>query len=150
MTAAKLVIGYGNTLRGDDGIGPRVAAALEAAGLPGVTCLATHQLTPELAEPLARARVAIFVDAYAADADGTVQVQALTPHAEPGVLGHTGDPGALLAMARALYGASPAAWWVMVPGVNFGVGERLSSTAADAVPVAMTHVNRLLRSDGGA
>ena len=30
-----LVIGYGNTLRGDDGLGPRVAEAVAALNLPG-------------------------------------------------------------------------------------------------------------------
>ena len=51
-----LVIGYGNTLRGDDAVGPRAAAAVHGGGLPGVDALAVAQLTPVLAEPLAAAR----------------------------------------------------------------------------------------------
>ena len=35
IEAELLVIGYGNTLRGDDGVGPRVAEAVEKLNLPG-------------------------------------------------------------------------------------------------------------------
>jgi hypothetical protein len=49
-----LVIGYGNTLRGDDGVGPRVAEAIEELNLPGVRTLVCQLLTPEFADPIAR------------------------------------------------------------------------------------------------
>src|ERR1035441_10847597 len=71
--AGLLVIGYGNTLRRDDGVGPRVADAVAALALPGVHALACPLLTPELADPVSRARVAIFVDA-AVDAPREVQL----------------------------------------------------------------------------
>jgi len=48
--ARVLVIGYGNTLRGDDGLGQRAAEALAQRALPdGVEVLSCHQLTIELA-----------------------------------------------------------------------------------------------------
>ena len=47
-----LVIGYGNTLRGDDGVGPRVAEAIEKLNLPGVRTLVCQQLSPEHADPI--------------------------------------------------------------------------------------------------
>src|SRR5690242_2835552 len=58
-----VVIGYGNDIRGDDAAGPLAARAVAAWGAPGVRALAAHQLTPELAEALAAAELAIFVDA---------------------------------------------------------------------------------------
>ena len=58
-----LVIGYGNTLRTDDAVGPRAADVVRSWSLPGVTALAITQLTPELAELLSAVRLAIFVDA---------------------------------------------------------------------------------------
>jgi Ni,Fe-hydrogenase maturation factor len=61
-----LVIGYGNDLRGDDAAGPRVAELIGARELPGVRAIASRQLTPDLAEQLARADLAVFVDAYPA------------------------------------------------------------------------------------
>ena len=44
-----LVIGYGNTLRRDDGVGPKVVEALATENLPGVQPLVCPQLTPEIA-----------------------------------------------------------------------------------------------------
>jgi hydrogenase maturation protease len=59
-----VVIGYGNTLRSDDGAGQQVATLVEDWQLPQVRSLAVHQLTPELAAELATAQMVIFVDAY--------------------------------------------------------------------------------------
>ena len=70
--ASLLVIGYGNTLRGDDGVGPRVAEAVGELNLPGVHTLICPLLTPELANPISRAGKVIFVDA-AVDAPKTGQ-----------------------------------------------------------------------------
>jgi hydrogenase maturation protease len=60
----KLIIGYGNPLRGDDDVGWEAASRL-AAALPSeaVHILAVHQLTPELAEAVSEADLLIFVDA---------------------------------------------------------------------------------------
>ena len=63
MTADVLVIGYGNTLRGDDGIGPAVAGEIDRLAVPGVRVIVVHQLTPELAADLAACRRAVFIDA---------------------------------------------------------------------------------------
>ena len=70
-----LVIGYGNTLRSDDGAGQRVAEKIGQWELPGVGALAVHQLTPELAENIAQADAVIFVDAVATNSENPVSVK---------------------------------------------------------------------------
>jgi hydrogenase maturation protease len=142
-----VVIGYGNALRGDDGAGPQVADAVARWGLPGVQALAVHQLTPELAEVLAAARVVVLVDAQSAPAGGTVEVSRLGPSGTASVLGHASDPAGLLALTHAVYGRCPPAWWVTVPAVDFGLGEGLSPTAQHGVAEALRVVARLI---GGA
>jgi len=57
-----LVIGIGNPLRGDDGIGWRLAALLPARAGLAVRC--SQQLTPELAEELAAVERVLFLDAW--------------------------------------------------------------------------------------
>jgi hydrogenase maturation protease len=146
--APALVIGYGSPLRGDDAAGQEVAAAVARWAVSGVQALAVHQLTPELAEPLARARLAVFVDAYPARDDGAVRVELLNRPCGPAALGHTGDPCFLLGLAQALYGRRPPAWLVAVPGVDFDFGEALSPTAGDGVRSALGQVARLLREAG--
>ena len=73
MSGKSLIIGYGNPLRGDDGIGQAAAQAFadEAAG-DGIDVVRCHQLMPELAEQLAAVDLAVFVDAGATGAPGGV------------------------------------------------------------------------------
>lgn len=63
-----LVIGYGNTLRSDDGVGYRIAETVAQWNLTSVRSLSVQQLTPELAETMSHAKTVIFVDAILVDA----------------------------------------------------------------------------------
>jgi hydrogenase maturation protease len=143
-----VVIGYGNTLRGDDGAGPAVAEAVAGWSWPGVRAHAVHQLLPEMVEWLAGARMAVFVDAAAESSSGPVQVCPLHPSAAGAPLGHTGDPGWLLALAGWLYGAVPPAWLVTVPAANLSHGEGLSEACWRGVAEALRQVAELLGEPG--
>ena len=134
-----LVIGYGNTLRRDDGVGPRVAEAVAALALPGVRALACPLLTPELADPVSRARVAIFVDA-AVDAPREVQLRKLAPAGSSQVMAHAASPATLLALARDVFGHAPQAWWLTIPVEDLGVGEELSPLAQRGFEIAVQEV----------
>jgi hydrogenase maturation protease len=141
-----VVIGYGNTLRGDDGVGPRVAEAVAAQELPGVRTLAVPQLTPELAEVLAGARLAVFVDARANPAGGDVEVLRVQAARGPESVGHTSDPGVLLALTEAVYGAHPPAWLVRIPAMSFPFGAGLSDCASRGAAAALREVLRVIAS----
>jgi hydrogenase maturation protease len=143
-----LVIGYGNTLRGDDGIGPAVAEAVAGLGLPGVRILVVHQLTPELAAVLADVRLAVFVDAGLGG--DPLTATPLTADAAGPVMTHAADPRGLLALARAVYGRAPEAWLVTATGTDFWFGDGLSVAGREHVRAACAWVERLLRdrSDG--
>jgi hydrogenase maturation protease len=141
------VIGYGNTLRADDGAGPRVAARVSAWGWPGLTAIAVHLLAPELAEPLAAAELAIFVDARLADAGSGVEIVALEPSGSGGMPGHTSDPRSLLALAQALYGRHPRAWLVTLPAADLAMGERLSPGAERGVEAALAGIAALIERE---
>ena len=134
-----LVIGYGNTLRRDDGVGPRVADAVAALALPGVRALACPLLTPELADPVSRARVAIFVDA-AVDAPREVQLRKLAPAGSSQVMAHAASPATLLALARDVFGHAPQAWWLTIPVEDLGMGEELSPLAQRGFEIAVQEV----------
>ena len=125
QTAGFLVIGYGNTLRGDDGVGPRVAEAVGKLNLPGVRTLICPLLTPELAEPISRAAKVIFVDA-AVDAPNAVQWRKLEPNETSQFMAHAADPRTMLALARDVFGRVPEAWWLTIPAVDLGFREALS------------------------
>jgi hydrogenase maturation protease len=143
-----LVIGYGNTLRGDDGIGPAVAGEVAALGLPGVRVLVVHQLTPELAADLAGVERAVFVDA-AASGEPVTAVR-LESSAASEVMTHAAEPRGLLALARAVYGQAPEAWLVTAAGADFGFRDGLSPTGRANAREARGYVERLIREASGA
>lgn len=120
-----LIIGYGNTLRGDDGVGPRVAEAVEKLQLPDVRTLICQQLSPEHADPISRAATVIFVDA-AVDASREVQLRPLEPGETSQLMAHAADPRTMLALARDVFGHVPRAWWLTIPAMNLEFSEMLS------------------------
>ena len=142
-----LVIGYGNTLRQDDGVGPKVAETVAALALPGVRTLACPLLTPELAEPASQARVAIFVDA-AVDAPREVQMRRLVPAETSQVMAHAASPATLLALARDVFGHAPEAWWLTIPVEDLGIGETFSPLAQRGFEAAVAEVRGLARGLG--
>ncbi|WP_193195511.1 hydrogenase maturation protease [Nostoc sp. MG11] len=140
MNKTLIAIGYGNELRGDDGIGQRVAKALH---LSNVKSIAVHQLTPELAEALANSDLAIFIDACLISESSQVQVQCLSPESSNVIAGHTADLRSLLALTQAIYGYCPQAWWIKVPGVNFELGYSLSPIAETGVAIALQKIAQI-------
>jgi hydrogenase maturation protease len=144
MTEAALVIGYGNTMRSDDGVGPRIARLLTPA--KGVDVLVRHQLVPELADDLRGRRVVVFVDAAATLAPGAVATRPVTasePMPAPGLTHHV-SPETLLLLAERLYDARPRAFLVTVGVSSFDLGEELTPRVAAALPEAVATVRLLL------
>lgn len=144
LEAELLVIGYGNTLRGDDGVGPRVAEAVEALRLPGVRTFTCQQLSPEHAELIARAGRVVFVDA-AVDAPREVQLRPLAPNESSQLMAHAADPRTMLALARDVFGHAPKAWWLTIPAVNLEFGESLSPAAERGCHEAVEKIRALSR-----
>jgi hydrogenase maturation protease len=140
-----LVVGVGNVLRGDDGVAvaaiPRIAADPRCAG---VTAVARHQLTPELAEEVAAADRFILVDAEVALAPGEVRARRFSPAGGGDPLSHHVAPEGLLALAQLLYGHAPPAWTVSVGLVSTELGDPLSAPVEAALPAVTDAVARLL------
>jgi hydrogenase maturation protease len=148
-----LVVGYGNALRGDDGVGWHAADRLAGdPRLAGAEVLARHQLTPELAEDVARASLVVLVDAHAGGGvPGEVSVRRLRPRREgaPGWSHHL-DPEALAGLAGALYGAVPPMVLVSVGAASFADGDRLSPALRRALPGVVEAVARVVEEQGRA
>ena len=145
---AVLVIGYGNLLRSDDGVGATIVSRLAAVFSGEARCafVTAHQLAPEMAAQAAEARRVLFVDASVECGAGRVRVRRLSG---PGVagrgdggaagpLGHSVSPEAILEICKALYDQAPRAWSVGVGVSNLAVGDRLS-------PAVSRAANRLCR-----
>jgi hydrogenase maturation protease len=126
-----LLIGFGNVLRGDDGVGVRVAERLGGEDLgAGVRVEAAHQLLPEHMEALREADRVVFVDAAEDVAPGEIVVSALAPADAAAVTFHHLTPAVLLASCAALYGRAPDAVMVRIGVVSTGTSTDLSPAVA--------------------
>jgi hydrogenase maturation protease len=126
-TKKSLVIGIGNILRGDDGVG-----ALLADQVCGCS---VQQLTPELAEELAVLDKVLFIDAWVAPVGAAPVLARIVP-----IAGSTGshrlEPAQLLAISQALYGHTPEAFLLRVPATTFVHGTTLSPDLKATLPAA--------------
>lgn len=126
------VIGIGNPLRGDDGVGALLA---EQVGGRSV-----QQLTPELAASLASLEAVLFIDAWLAPTAAGPRLQPLSPVsvARDGAGGesHGLTPPELLAISQALYGHAPEAQLLLVPAHVFAHGTEFSAELQAALPAA--------------
>ncbi len=146
-----LLIGYGNPLRSDDGVGQAAAEMIAdrpgdaESGVTAVSTIATHQLLPEHAEAISEADRVVFVDADAGPQPGQIAVRQLVPDTEGSAgLIHDFTPQTLLAYAQLLYGQAPPAALVTVSGFSFDYGEALSPQMTAVLPDLLQRINDLL------
>ncbi|HEU6449465.1 MAG TPA: hydrogenase maturation protease [Verrucomicrobiae bacterium] len=141
-----LVIGYGNTLRRDDGVGVKIAEAVAAMDLPGVTVITRHQLAPELAVPISEADAVVFVDAEV-KASEPIKLRMIKPAETVGrILAHAADPRSLLALAKEVFGRNPIAWTLGVPVEDFNFGDGFSSRAEKGFQDALKQIRGLIQN----
>lgn len=128
-----LVVGVGNTLRGDDGVGPFVIDLLRACGAEDLDLRTVHALLPELASELPGHDAVVFVDA---DLRATeVMLRPLEVEGREGL--HRLAPERVVRLARRL-GFHGRAWTCSVPVQTMEPGERLSREAVVAAGRAAT------------
>ena len=118
-----LVIGIGNPLRQDDGLGCRAAELVRDRVAPGEAEITEcHQLTPELSEKLADASLVVFLDAAVNDCPGRVRCESIAPQ-EMFAWSHNFSPSELLSLARVVNGVIPPAFLIIGGVVETGFGE---------------------------
>lgn len=148
MTGAVLVVGYGNALRSDDGVGWYAAERLaDDPRLAAATVFQRHQLTPELALDFSEASLVVLVDASTGLAAGTFTVQPLDRDGDAGTTwSHHVSAASLVALADELYGHAPEVFVVSCGVASFEVGEGLSAAVEAALPAIVDAVAQLIAS----
>ena len=142
-----LIIGFGNTLRRDDGAGA-VAARLLAVDprldRPEVEVREAYQLLPEMSLDIAEATLVVFVDADMRGLPGSLEIHEIDPQTaarddadargEPGASSHHVGGGELVALAATLAGRAPEAVAIGIGGADLEMGEGLSPAVESALP----------------
>ncbi len=136
MAPSSLLIGLGNPLRGDDGVGPWLVQKLEAGAASWLRIKVVDQLLPELAAELAEVERLLLVDAWRAPNAAVAQLRAFDTATGPNGVpastkaandparaawdsSHRLGPSELLALAATLYGHAPQADQLLIPAFHF-------------------------------
>lgn len=141
----RLVVGIGNRLRGDDGIGPMLAEELPGR-LPlalrrdlQVRCV--QQLLPELSSEIAAVEAVLFIDAWQPSAGAPQRghgpwLQPLGDELQPGPFSHDLDAASVVRLCALLHGCSPRAAQLLVPASHFPHGAHFSPQLRRQLPAA--------------
>ncbi len=140
-----LVIGYGNSLRGDDGVGVAAAEQLNETLQNGPVNVRTcQQLTPELASEISKADRVIIIDAAKGDEPGQITINKIEPDDDASTFTHELRPSTLLACAQELYGKLPVTFLVSITGYSFDFSDELSPTLKRIMPEVLACVRELI------
>jgi hydrogenase maturation protease len=139
-----LVIGYGNTLRSDDGVGVWVADRIAALHLPDVDVKTCHQLFPELAADILPYETVIMVDASTSGEPITVR-QSIPPPEHLPSSSHNISPEILHHLAHEMYGATVDMRVYTVRGDSFEFGSMLSPSVKEQATKTVALIVALLQ-----
>lgn len=130
-----LIVGYGNCLRSDDGVGVRAAAEMLRAGpAEGTEILVCQQLMPEFAESISHVGMVLFIDASRVGTPGEIGYTLVKPQHPDLLFAHQLTPQTLLSLCGDLYGVYPQAFEISLCGECFELGDKLSPKVAVALP----------------
>ena len=135
-----LILACGNTLRSDDGVGPKLAAWAEERFRqePDVRVISRQQWTPDLAVEIAAADCVLFVDSSASSPPGRVRLIPVPSRVDSSAPpSHHLKPSELLGVSRSLYGSIKSHAMLLTVGVgSTELGETFSAPVEAAIPRA--------------
>jgi hydrogenase maturation protease len=141
-----LLYGYGNPGRGDDGLGPALASAVEDLAVPGVSVDSNYQLNLEDAAELGNYATVVFADAtvsgpapfsFSRIDDSTV--------GHVGWTSHSVSPTQVVALARDLFASKVKAYVLGIRGYQFGdLDETLSQGAKENLAETLAFARKAL------
>ncbi len=143
-----LLIGYGNPGRRDDGLGPALAAELEAQLLPGLAVDSDYQLTVEDSHTVAEHDLVIFADA-ALEGREPFYFRPLAARLDGpagGLSSHGVEAEEVLALAGQLFDVRPEAYVLGIRGYEFNrFEEGLSERGQANLEAARDFLIRVIR-----
>jgi len=140
-----LIIGYGNPGRIDDGLGPALAARLDACAIKGVSVETDYQLVVEHAHEIAQHDYVIFADAAMTGTAPFSFNEIPIFVNQPKFHSHSLSPEAAMFIARTMFGAKTKGYLLGIRGYDYdGFGEGISERAKENLEAATRFIMGLL------
>lgn len=143
-----LIIGFGNTLRRDDGAGVQAVTLLQdQLRDPDCEFMTAVQPLPEMIAYLKDVDVVIFVDACLGQKPGVIQRFTLTrdKNTVNSLMTHHLSPERMLYLCERLYGQRPQGMAFTITGYDFGYGEGLSAVVEMRLPRLVASIANTVR-----
>jgi hydrogenase maturation protease len=137
MDKRTLIIGIGNSSRGDDGLGWKFLD--DVATREGIDLEYRYQLQVEDAALISGYDVVIFVDAMARPLSGGFLFAPCVPEQSASFTTHRLAPGSVLWLCRELFQVMPNAYVMAIEGKQFELGQPLSEEAQGNLAHAKEH-----------
>ena len=126
-----MIVGIGNTIRGDDAIGTYVCTAIDKMDIKGVQTLMVQQLDTALVEEFLRVDKLVLVDA-SVTGEGVNFYRLKTKENVSASSSHHVNAGFLVSLIKKLYKKEINVMMCAVRGENFDIGT--ASRASSAAP----------------
>jgi hydrogenase maturation protease len=122
------IIGIGNTLRGDDGVGAYVCTEIKTLNLPGVDTMVVQQLTPDLMEDLQQYKHIIITDAsYNCKGFAFYPLQADETNAQSS--SHAVNASMFYLLFKKIYSKQPTFYICAIEPEDVSIGSGLTTTS---------------------
>jgi hydrogenase maturation protease len=142
------IVGIGNTLRSDDGVGDYVCQLIDAKQLPGVSTTSIQQLDTTITATLVTFHRVIFVDASVNAA--TVLFQPLaTGDEQPQSFSHHVNAAMISGLAEKLYSANTQFYICAIGATNFEMGNQLSEKTCNNAHAAVSLLTEWILLNSG-
>jgi hydrogenase maturation protease len=135
---AILLVGIGNSGRGDDGLGWEFVERITALGLDSIDCEFRYQLQVEDAALISDYDVVIFVDSSQDKLSGGFQMSRCVSAMHSFFSTHAETPGAIVYLANTLYTKFPKAYILAISGKEWGLETSLSVEAQKNLQSALS------------
>lgn len=140
-----LIIGIGNSGRGDDGLGWKFAGLVESTGYHFINCEYRYQLQIEDAALIGPYDLVFFVDASHTMLKNGFEVLPCTATSHYYFSSHVQSPETILYLASDLYNKIPKAYTIAIAGYHWDLKTSMSREADNNLQSAFTFfMNELL------
>jgi hydrogenase maturation protease len=141
-----LVVGIGNPLRSDDGVGTLIVEKINEQHILNVATIVSHQLNIELLEEVPHFEKVVLVDAsFCGEGLSFKKVQ--SSGEEQVASTHHLSPELFLTLAKKLYHYDLNLYLCSIRGQNFDVGSHLSPEVKMLVPKAIEKIYAFLKEE---
>lgn len=143
MTSTTLILGIGNPLRSDDGVGAFICSKLEALQLPQVTIQTTQLLQTEFIEEFLKYDKVLVVDASVTASE--VKIETVQASGAAVASSHQMNLSLMVALAQQVYGKEMKLYSCAIPVISFKMGNELSPVAVEQAEKAITIIREWLQ-----